>query len=248
MYDLLLPAHEKDFLKLRFVYDSIIQNITGFEDFYCITNVKVPNNLRITGINYYLDEDVIDFDFSVFQGVIKKRTGWYRQQFVKLFQNVTGDEYLITEADNLYNQKVNVIKNGKPVFLLGKDQNNQPYYDITQKLLGYGREYNYSFINEVMYIKREYVKELVALTHLNQYGFFELFANELNRTQETSGSSDYDLYGNFVAKYHKDDYVYRHVETVVKAKYHMWSASEIEKYITEYKNTKNVMLKMHTWI
>jgi hypothetical protein len=248
MYDILIPAHEKDFLKLRFVYNSIIENISGFQDIFCITNVKVPEHLRITGVNYFLDEEVIDFDFSLFQGNIKKRTGWYRQQFVKLFQWVTGDEYLVTEADNIYNQKVNVVENEKPVFLLGKDQNHAPYYTIMQKLLGYGREYNYSFINEVMYIKRRYVKELVALTNLNTHGFFELFANELNKTQEISGTSDYDLYGNFVAKYHKDEYLYKHVKTVVLSKPKEWTENEIKKSINQYKNTDNAMIKIHSWI
>jgi hypothetical protein len=248
MYDILVPAHEKDFTKLSFVYDSIIKNIEGFKDIYHITNTKVPKYLRISGINYFLDDEVIDFDFSLFRNTIKKRTGWYRQQFVKLFQNVTGDEYLVTEADNIYNRKINIIENNKPVFFLGKDQNHAPYYKIMQKLLGYGREYNFSFINEIMYIKREYVKELVALTKLNKYGFFELFANELNRTQETSGCSDYDLYGNFIAKYHEDEYLYKHVKTVVTAKHSEWSESDIKKQIDLYKNTDNIMIKLHTWI
>lgn len=248
MYDILIPAHEKDFIKLRFVYDSIVKYIDGFKGIYCVTNVKVPDHLKISGINYFTDDEVIDFDFSLFQGTIKKRTGWYRQQFVKLFQNVTGDEYLISESDNIYNQKISIMENGKPVFLLGKDQNHKPYYAITQKLLGYGREYPYSFINEVMYIKREFVKEMVALTNLNIHGFFELFAAELNRTQEASGSSDYDLYGNFVVKYHKDAYLYKNTKTIVTAKHKEWTQNEIAEQIALYKNTDNSMIKIHSWI
>ena len=248
MYDILIPSHEKDFTKLKFVYNSIIGYLEGYKDIYCITNIKVPEYLRIQGVKYFLDEEVIDFDFSLFQGTIKKRTGWYRQQFVKLFQNVTGDDYLVTEADNVYNQKVNIIEQGKPVFNLGKDQNHAPYYAITQKLLGYGREYPYSFINETMYIKREYVKELVALPGFNKYGFFELFVNELNRTQEVSGCSDYDLYGNFVAKYHKDDYLYKKVETIVTAKHSIWNKEEIIMYLDSFKDADTTMIKLHSWI
>ena len=248
MYDILIPAHEKDFVKLRFVHDSIIKNIEGFNGIFCITNVKVPKNLKISGVQYFTDNEVIDFDFSLFRGTIQKRTGWYRQQFVKLFQNVTGDEYLVTEADNIYNQKVNILEDDKPIFYLGKDQNHVPYYNITQKLLGYGREYNYSFINEIMYIKRRYVKELVGLTKFNKYGFFELFAAELNRTQEVSGSSDYDLYGNFVAKYHKDEYLYKHVNTVVTAKHKIWTEKEITDQINLHKDSDNVLIKIHSWI
>jgi hypothetical protein len=248
MFDILIPSAEKDFVKFKFVYDSIVKYIEGYKGIFCISPVKVPGNLKIIGVNYFLDSDVIDFDFSLYKGNIQKRTGWYRQQFVKLFQNVTGDEYLVTECDNIYNKKVTIIEDEKPVFLLGKDQNHKPYYDITQKLFGFGREYPYSFINEVMYIKRNFVNELVSLRGLNKHGFFGLIASELNRTQEISGLSDYDLYGNFVAKYHKDAYLYKQVDTVVTAKLKEWSAAEINKHLQQHTASNNSMIKIHSWI
>ena len=245
-YDILIPAHEKDFSKLRFVYDSILKNLKGFDKFYCISNIKIPEALRISNVNYFTDDEVLDFDFSILK--MQKRVGWYRQQFIKHFQQVTGDNYLITESDNIYLKPVDIIEDGKPTFLLGKDQNHAPYYQITQKLFGFGREYPYSFINEVMYIKRDYINELVALTPYNKYGYFNLIMTEINRMDEASGMSDYDLYGNFVAKYHPNEYNYKKVETVVLSKHKEWTPEEIQQRIDLLSRSNNVMVKLHTWL
>lgn len=248
MFDVLIPAAEKDFSKMRYAYDSILKYITGFNEVHCITNVKVPDHLRISGVNYYLDGDVIHFDFSVFEGIIKDRTGWYRQQFIKWFQNVTSDDYLVSESDNIYIKKVRVFKNGKPVFVLGNDQYHVPYYRFTEKLFGFGREYPYSFINEIMLLKRDIINEFVASTGMTKYGFFAMIAAELNRTQEISGMSDYDLYGNYVTKYHKDMYEYEYVKFIHLSKTRPWTDDEIKDEINKRQNSGLSMIKMHTWL
>lgn len=248
MYDVLIPAGEKDFTKVRFAYDSIVKYIGGFKDVHCISNVKMPGSLRISGVQYHLDEDVIDFDFSVFKGVIKDRTGWYRQQFVKWFQTVTSDDYLVSESDNIYIKKVKLFKDGKPIFVLGNDQYHVPYYRFTEKLFGFGREYPYSFINEIMLLKRDIINEFVASTGMTKYGFFAMIAAELNKTQERSGMSDYDLYGNYVTKYHKDMYEYDYVKFVNLSKFRPWTESEIKHEIDKRQNSGISMIKMHTWI
>jgi hypothetical protein len=248
MYDIVIPSAEKDFTKLRFVYDSVIENLSGFQKIFCITNVKVPDEMRISGVTYLLDAEVIDFNFDVFQGTIKNRCGWYRQQFVKLFQNVTSDDYLVTEADSIYNKKVDIFEDGKPVFLLGKDQHHIPYYELTQKLFGFGREYPYSFINESMLFKRELIKQLVSSTGFNKYGFFALVAAELNRTQQVSGMAEYELYGNYITKFHPGLYNYKYLKIASSAKHRVWSVEEIKAYISSFKKLDVAMIKMHSWI
>jgi hypothetical protein len=247
MYDIVIPAHEKDFVKIRFAYDSF-KHLKGFKDIYCISNVKMPDKLRIKGVKYYTDDEVIDFDFGLFTGVIRQRTGWYRQMFVKFFQNVSGDEYLITEADNIYNRDIEIYENDKPVFILGQDQNHKPYFDFSQKLFGFGREYPYSFINEVMLIEREIIRNFVHSTCLTSQGFFELIAAELNRTQEVSGMADYELYGNYVTKYFPDMYLYKHYKSHVQAKQRMWTEEEISKHIKMLEKKDIDLIKIHSWL
>jgi len=247
MYDVLIPLAEKDFNKFRFAYDSIVKYLSGFADVHCISPVPFPKHLKIQGVLYHLDKDVIDFDFSVFKGGIKNRTGWYRQQFIELFQEVTRDDYLVSDSDNIYTKKIDVYRKGKPLFLLGEDQNHGPYFRLTEKLFGFGREYPFSFINEIMLFKRPIIKELVASTGLTNEGFFQLVAAELNRTQENSGMAQYEIYGNYVTKYHPKLYGYEYLTFINKNKHREWTDSEIQKELDKYRDSKYSMIKMHSW-
>jgi len=247
MYDIVIPLAEKDFNKFRFAYDSIVKYLSRFKDIYCISPVEFPKHLKISGVLYYLDEDVIDFDFSIFKGKIADRTGWYKQQFIKLFQTVTGDDYLVSDSDNIYTNPIKLFNGEKPIFLLGQDQEFLSYFILTKRLFGFGREFPYSFINEVMFFKRSIIKELVNSTGLTNEGFFQLIVSELNQTQQNSGFSEYELYGNYVTKYHKDLYDYEYLSFINKNKHRMWTDDEIEREIRKYSGTCS-MIKIHSWI
>ena len=62
MYDILIPVAEKDFTKLRFVYDAIIEHISGFDKVYCISSVKIPEALKLPFVEHYTDADIIVLD------------------------------------------------------------------------------------------------------------------------------------------------------------------------------------------
>jgi hypothetical protein len=248
MYDILLAMAEKDFIKFQFVYNSVMEHLEGFDQIHCVTPVPVPSKLRIEGVQYSLDEDAIDFDFSNCKGVIKERTNWYKQQFIDLFQVVTSDDYFQIDTDTCFNRKVNVIENGKPSFLFGKDQDHRPYRELTQKLFGFGREYPYSFISDMMFFKRDIIKELVAFTGLNKYGFFELIINEVNKTQQPSGFSEYDTYGNYVTKYFPDLYNYKHLKALRVSKRRIWRKEEVQRLIDTHKTNDLDVLAYHTYL
>ena len=248
MYDILIPTAKKDFLKFRFVYDSIVENLDGFDTFYCISNVEMPRNLVIPGVRYFLDDDVLDFDYSEFQGIVKERKRWYIQQFVKLFQQVTSDDYLVVDADVYFNKKIAVFENGKPTFLFGKDQSHQPYFDFTKRVLGFGRVYPYSFINEVMLFKRKIINHMVSSTGFNLYGFFELIVHALNKINDTSGMCEYEMYGNYVTKYFKDQYNYRYLKTKRYTKRRIWTVEELQNCIDSIKGTNYDMVTFHSWM
>lgn len=247
MYDVLIPLAEKDFNKFRFAYNSIVKYLSGFADIHCISPVPFPKHLKISNVIYHLDKDVIDFDFNLLEGKTKARTGWYRQQFIELFQNVTADDYLVSDSDNIYTKKIEIFRNGKPLFLLGEDQEHAPYFELTKKLFGFGREFPYSFINEIMLFKRPIIKELVASTGLTNDGFFALIVAELNRVQDNSGMAQYEMYGNYVTKHHPNMYGYEYLPFINMNKHREWTDAEIERELRKYANTKYTMIKLHSW-
>lgn len=247
-YDVLITVAEKDFNKLRFVYDSIVNNLDGVRRVYVISNVKIPQNKTISGIKYFLDSQVLDLDFSRFTGKIKEREGWYKQQFIKLLQEVTRDNYLVVDADVVLNRKVQVIINGKPVFLLGRNQHNKPYFDLMKTVFDLDKVYQHSFINEIMFFKRDIIKHLLSYMGVNKYGFFELVLNQLNKADQISGFSEYELYGNYVTKYFPNEYSYKHMRTYPNGKDREWTEYEIQKYIDSFKGLDYDILSIHSWV
>jgi hypothetical protein len=248
MFDILITLAEKDFLKFRFVIESIEKNIHNYNNIICVSNIEVPKDKRIAGVDFFLDENVLDFDFSKLINTPDKRKGWYRQQFIKLFQEITSEEYLVVDSDIYFNRKINIIQNGKPTFLFGKDQHHHPYFQFIKDLLYLEREYSFSFINEVMYFKRNIIKDILDRIAVTKYGFFELAVKEINKLKDASGFSEYELYGNYVTKYFQETYNYKYIVTQGKAKREIWTEEDMIQYIESFKNTNVDIIKMHSWI
>jgi len=248
MYDILIPVAEKDFVKLRYVWESINENISGFNKIYCISNVKMPQSLKLPFVEHFTDADIIDFDCMRFAGNIKGHEGWYIQQYIKLFQNVTSDDYLEIDADLFFNRKINIIENGKPTFLFGRDQHHLPYFNLMKNLFDLEKVYPYSFINETMYFKRSIIKHLLDSLGVNARGFFEMILEEVNRVGEVSGFSEYELYGNYVTKYFKDAYNYKYLKTRTGGMGRILMIEEIQRAVDSYKGTDYDLFTIHSWI
>jgi hypothetical protein len=249
MYDILITVAEKDFNKLRFVIKSIYTNLEGFKDIIVIANTTLPYRYRISSIKYLTDNDMFYVDPALFEGYAIKRRGWYIQQFIKLFQQVTSDEYLVVDADVYFNRKVEVIKDGIPVFLLGKEQYHKPYFMYTDMMFGFDRVYPYSFINEVMYFKREYIEHMVASKEMKTSDFIKDSINIINFINHpTSSFSEYETYGNYVTKYFPNAYTYQYIKTHSVGVKRIWEEFEVHRFINKFEGQDYDKLALHTWL
>ncbi len=247
MFDILILSAEKDFNKIKFVYESINNNINNFDNIHCVTNVKIDDKYKISDINYYTDEDVLNLDYSKFKGNVLKRKGWYKQQYIKMFQNVTSDDYLVVDSDIFFNRKIDIF-NDKPSFFFGRDQHHLPYFEFMRRLLKLEKTYNFSFINEIMFFKREYIKKILDMLNVDINGFFDLSVDILNDINHDAGLSEYELYGNFVTKYFPDSYNYTHIKTYLGGKYSAWNDQEVYNYIKSFEKSDYDIISMHSWI
>lgn len=248
MFDILMLSAEKDFNKIKFVYESIHKNIDDFNSICCISNIEIPEHQKISGIKYYTDDEVLNFDYSKFKGNVLKRKGWYKQQYIKMFQNVTSDDYLVVDSDIFFNRKIDIIKNDKPSFFFGRDQHHLPYFNFMKRLLDLDRVYNYSFINEIMYFKREYINIMLNKLNVESNGFFDLSVNILNDINHDAGMSEYELYGNFVTKYFPDSYDYKKIKTHLGGRYDIWSDTDVSNYMKSFEQSDYDIISMHTWL
>jgi len=246
MFDVLITTAEKDYNKLRFVCNSIVRNIGNFHDVFIISPTSIPNNERYKNAHYLTDHEVIDFDFSKINKAY--RIGWYRQQFIKLFQEVTVDNYLVVDSDVYINRKIDVNPEN-PSFYLGQDQLHKPYFEFNKKVFNLNRVYPHSFISEIMLFKRELIRIMLSLLKFSDMNeFFNTCVNEINSINDPSSFSEYELYGNYITAYWPTIYHYQQLKVFYKAKLKKWRQDEIEALIRDNTSSKYDILTMHSWV
>lgn len=243
--DVLIVTAPKDFNKLQFVYDSIMRNIEGIDEVICVSPEIIPTAYLPSGVFTYLDTETTVFDFSLIN--MKHRRGWYRQQFIKLFQEVTFNNYLVVDSDVFICKKLN-IGDDFPVFYLGKDQLHKPYFDLMKDIVNLDRVYPHSFISEIMYFKREIIDHMLDYLKIDQAEFFLRCVEYINKADDASGFSEYELYGNYVTKNFPNTYQYEHINVLYQAKKRLWTDDEVSNHIKENMNKEYDLLTMHSWI
>lgn len=247
--DIVILTTSKDENKVPYVVNSLYKYL--MEDINRIICVSPRQQLKkINNVEYYLDEDVIDYDFN--QIVKEARPNWYKQQFIKLLQKVSDDDYLVIDSDILLNKPIKIIENGKPAFFLGRDQFNIGYFDLMKKIFGFGRIYNHSFINEIMFFKREYVNKLINIVSDDENIFIDKIVNEINSMvnanyDKNAFFSEYETYGNFIFYKHTDEYILKKNNVLLNGFHRPWYNHEIEDYIKKQEDSNYDIISMHSW-
>jgi hypothetical protein len=245
VFDILITVSQKDFNKLPFVLNAIQKNIKGIHKYHLISPVTIPGEYLYIDIEQHLDHDILPFDFS--RITIQSRQGWYRQQFIKLFQQVTVDNYLVVDADTIINKPIE-INSASPCFFLGRDQNHLPYFNLMKTVFDLDRVYPHSFISEIMFFKRGMIRYLLNEKKMTQECFFNSCVEVINKMNEASGFSEYELYGNYITKYWPDAYSYKNINVCHHAKKRKWTDEEIRKHLFTFHHTNNDLLTIHSWL
>jgi hypothetical protein len=166
---------------------------------------------------------------------------------LKIFQDVTlNDDFLIIESDCLILKEINFFEDDKTTLYLCRDQNHTPYFNFNN-LLGFGREYEHSFISEFMMYNKQIVKDLLTKSNCKDvYDFLEIIYNNVNGD---CYPADYELYGNFCIKYHRDKVDVKHLNYNFFGRESrnnpFWTDSEIIELINT--NLDKEVISFHTW-
>jgi Fe2+ or Zn2+ uptake regulation protein len=112
-------------------------------------------------------------------------------------------------------------------------------------MIGLNKEYNHSFISELMYIKKNVVEDI--LNRFFDSSFSNFVSNTLDNLSDDSFISEYEFYGNYCLKYFPDTYNFKHVNSKLNGKHSCWDDEEIENIIEDYKNTYD-LITIHSWI
>ena len=247
-YDLVIVSHEKDFNNIKFIISHAEKNLNP-DSYHLILSERKPyedldilKNITSKPIFIHKETDVLNVDKSR----INHRPNWIYQMLLKIFQNVTkNDNFLIIESDCLILNPINFFEGDKTNIFLCRDQNHDPYFKFNN-LLGFGREYNHSFISEFMMYDKKIISEILIKSNCKNVGeFLELIYNNVD---ENCYPADYELYGNFCYKYHQDKINLKNLsfdfygrESRIKP---YWTDDEINTLVS---NTNKDVISFHTW-
>jgi hypothetical protein len=246
-FDILITTAPKDYNKLPFVIDSVRKNICGFDTIYCVSPTEIKRENKLEGVVYVLDSDFVSFDYSKL--INKKRKGWYTQQFIKLFQWITNDNYLVIDSDAIILKPLSIFnRQGMPYFFLGEDQKHLPYFDFMRQMFGFGRTFDHSFINEIMFFKREYIIDMVNSIGMGVIDFMDKSIDLINKiNHKTSSFSEYETYGNWIVENKPESYDFKVLKCKTMGKSSQYSITDIERLIKQYKKDYD-KLSLHTWL
>jgi hypothetical protein len=213
--DIVIPIIGKDLDILPLCLQGIRKNVSHpVKDIYIVA----PNDPAIKAFCekehlVFVEESTI-FNFSPRElnliitspnGHTVNRSGWLFQQFVKLSGKVgTCDYFLCIDADHiLIRPHVFLDKDEIPVFYMS-DECHTAYYKNIRRLTGEPYFSLLSFVDHKMLFSK---KELAALRQKIEQAndgceWKEAIVASYDRT-ETSGFSEFELYGHFVSRKHK---------------------------------------------
>lgn len=240
-FDLVIFSAPKDFNKLRYTYESLEKIEDEINKIYCFCP-ELPKE-KIDGIEYVLDDEIIQYDFDKFNVNVKK--SWIKQQCMKLFQEITIDDYFVIDSDVYINKKLKIYQNNKPTFFLGRNQFHVPYFVYLKQIMNLKREYNHSFINEMMLFKREVIEEMLKDFSGNRIDFMDRTSEILNG--DNILMSEFELYGNYTYKKYPELYNFEQKKTHLNGKHTRWENNELELYLESYKSKDYDILSMHSW-
>lgn len=242
-----IPAAPKDYIKLPHVLRSIEAHLPDVSAAHVVTPQRLDwsNGYRFP-VAYYADSEILDFDWNLF----RYRPTWIRQQFIKLFQQVTAsDWFIVIDADRFFNHALPLFENIHPImYLSSRDQNHDVYFEYSRKMLGIGREYPHSFLSECTLYRQSLIEEMLGAAQMTRQQWLEKSAQIIDATCHIG---DAELYGNYVYAKHPDLYRFQVIPDEMRGLYPgegVWTDEEICKYIVEMSKRDDIdMFSAHSW-
>jgi len=207
MFDIVicLGAKDKDIINEQIKYTK--KNVIGYRNIYIIS---YDPHLNIEGC-ITINENIFPFSMKTvnnFHGV-PNRNGWYLQQLFKLYSGLIIpdilDKYLVIDSDTFFIKPVKFIENDKCLYNYGFEY-NFPYFSHMKCLdSNFTKVFqDKSGICHHMIFETKYIKELFKIVETNHNDlFYNVFLKSVNLNY-TSGASEYEIYFNYIFKYHTD--------------------------------------------
>ena len=215
LFDIVISVgpNDKDIVSKQVNYTR--QNVVGYRNIYII---PYDAGFTLDGC-ITIPESAFPFSKDTFNAIhpdATKRAGWYLQQLFKLYAGriIPGilDTYLIIDADTFFFQPTTFIdtKTGAGLFNYSSEC-HLPYLEHLNKMHPtlFRMDAHKSGICHHMLFRTTYLNELINLVEsYHRCPFYEAFFKCV-RDAPKSGASEYEIYFNFMLKYHPQDIILR---------------------------------------
>ena len=212
-YDIVIPVGPNDYDIINKTIGYTKDNVLDYRNIYIVSSltfnfpgcISIPESL----FPFRLEEIAKKVDCL-------ERAGWYLQQLIKLTATtyIKGilDNYLVLDSDVFVLKPIEFFKYGTPFFAYG-DEYHIPYFEHMVKLHPSLIKYepDKSGICHHMLYNKGYLQELFLLVeNYRQKPFIGCFLDEVTvKGPHTSGASEYEIYFNFMLKYHPENMLIR---------------------------------------
>jgi len=223
-FDIVIPLGPNEISRFARQIEYTKKNIFGYRNIYivtCNTNIVISDCIIINE-EIFPFKKFIEDKFSHYNGK-SNRNGWYFQQLIKLYagkliENIL-ENYLVLDADVFFLKPTQFIQNDRPILSVG-DEHHIPYF-IHMNFLheSFEKVHSKSGICHHMMFNIKYIKEMVQMVEdKHNKPFWQVFilsvTEHLNHPiyVDESGASEYELYFNYMIKYHSDKIIVRQLK------------------------------------
>ncbi|HUX57979.1 MAG TPA: hypothetical protein VMV77_13455 [Bacteroidales bacterium] len=248
-YDIFIASCYKDYAKLPYVIKSIFDNLTGFQNVYLCTPKKYNGPKLNFPIHYRIDMQVLKCAPNGW----KYRPNWIYQQFIKLFQKQTeNDYYFVIDSDTIINKPLELFENDQPIWrYFEAPQYNPPYYKFNQLMFGDSFDWNHTWLADMGLYSRKMIHKM-----LEHYGYtIDSFIKKSYKViQKEAYPSEADIYMGYINKYYPTYYVVKQLKNkcnAIEGKnpfLDLWTRDMIEKHIEKMKKTDYETYAIHSWV
>jgi len=223
-FDIVIPLGPNEISRINEQIQHVKKNVVGYRNIYIIS---FDPNITIDGC-IIIDERIFEFKINDIASYFIKykgkynRNGWYLQQLLKLYAGFTINgilnNYLVIDADIFFLNKISFLENDKYIFTTS-DEYHIPYFIHMNKLHEcFKKNHTKSGIAHHMMFNKNLIKEMFELveTKYNRK-FWVIFIEKVEEHKKypinhvESGASEYELYFNFMIKYHNDKIIIRNL-------------------------------------
>ena len=216
LYDIVIPLGKNDFdiIDQSITYNK--KNILNYRNIYIITNKEFKK--KIDNV-IFIDEDI--FPFKLNEMKLQNRNNWYFQQLLKLYSgfiipNIL-DNYLVIDSDTFVLKPLNFISTNNKYLFGYSNEYHKPYFDHMKLLLDdLGKKSEKSGICHYMIFNNKIVEELFDKVYKkHNKDFWKVFIDSLIqiKPQSNSMASEYEIYFNYMLKYHSEKIEIRKLKT-----------------------------------